>query len=98
MHSFLELCNNRESWVDLNILNVDGLSVAVDLTPVYDFCPKWEDTPGSFGYMWMETPCPTLLDCQLYVVGCDQLTENCDDKTLKFPVTSWSGGFSEDCL
>ena len=76
----------------------DGLNVNVDIRPAIEYCVDWEARPGAFGYMWMETPCPTLLDCQLYVIGCDQLTENCDDQTMKFPVTPWFGGFSDDCF
>ena len=94
------MCNEKESWADLNILGIasDGMSLEVDLSSVYEHCPDWANNPGVFGYMWMETPCPTLLDCQLYVIGCDQLTENCDDETLKFPITPWSGSFSDDCV
>ena len=86
--------------MDLNILEIasDGMSLEVDLSPVYEHCPDWTNMPGIFGYMWMETPCPTLLNCQLYVIGCDQLTEDCDDETLKFPITPWSGSFSDECV
>ena len=93
------MCNDANSWVDLDITEVtdDGMNINVDLSPVYDKCPDWTEKLGIFGYMWMETPCPTMLDCQLYVIGCDQLTEECNDQSMKFPVTPWTGGITNEC-
>ena len=93
------MCNDANSWVDLDITEVtdDGININVDISTVYEKCPNWSENPGIFGYMWMETPCPTMLDCQLYVIGCDQLTEECNDHSMKFPVTPWTGGISNEC-
>ena len=77
------MCNDANSWVDLDITEVtdDGMNINVDGNTMSN-----------------DVGLPALRAPQFQLcVGCDQLTEEYNDQSMKFPVTPWTGGISNEC-